>query len=92
MDTSFNSLVSAKDLEENQDENEEVKESNEKFLSQIKMRKSSKVPHYSDEKLRSLDKSVLENQLKILEERKSAQKKESVNVGLLMDYMHRVYF
>lgn len=81
MDTTSTSLV----LAENDDE-----ETNEKLLSQIKMGKSSKVPFYSEEKLRLLNRSVLESQLKILEERKLAQKKENINVGLLMDYMHRV--
>lgn len=66
------------------------KETNEKLLSQIKMGKSSKVPIYSEEKLRSLDHSLLEKQLKFLEDCKSEQKKENINVGLLMDYMHRV--
>lgn len=98
MDTLSNSSVSAKDFEENENNNREndndeveVEKSDKKFLSQSKIGKLLKVPHFPEEKIRSLDINTLQIQLKDLEERKTAQKKENINVGLLMDYMHQVY-
>lgn len=60
------------------------------LFTQTQFIKPIKVSIYSIETLRLLNKNILENQLKILEERKLAYKNENFNVGILIDYMKRV--
>lgn len=94
--TSLNEIENQENLNDtnkNEKINDHENQRNKKLLMiQNKFIKSVRVPQYFDEKLRLLNNSILVNQLKVLEERKLAQKKENVNVGLLIDYMQRVLF